>query len=142
MSQPSEERLGDAPAENKPTSARILPFERPPNDLQRAVQIRAQEALERERERGRTRPAPLRWAIMFVLALVPVVLIFAAVDGFVRAFQRMNDTYSKMPVPASTEPATADDGSSNATQEPGVVILKPIQEEQPEQAAPPPSPAQ
>jgi predicted nucleic acid-binding Zn ribbon protein len=125
MSQPSEERLGDTPAESKPTSARILPFERPPNDLQRAVQIRAQEALERERERGRTRPAPLRWAIIFVLALVPVVLIFAAVDGFVRAFQRMNDTYSKMPAPAPQSAETPD--TSATQQQPGVVILKPLE---------------
>jgi predicted nucleic acid-binding Zn ribbon protein len=137
MNQPSEERLGDPPADTEPASARILPFERPPTDLQRAVQMRAQETLERERERSRVRPAPLRWAIIFLLALVPVVLIFAAVDGFVRAFQHINETYSNMPVPANDEAPDAQDDSTS--QEPGVVMLRPVEEAQ---EAAPDSPAQ
>jgi hypothetical protein len=124
MTQSSEERLGgDSGLDPKPESARILPFQRPPTDLQRAVQIHAQEMLERERERGRTRPAPLRWTIIFVLALLPVVAVFTGVDAFVRAFHKINDKYSKMPVPAAqSEPAPAD----SITQEPGVVILQPL----------------
>ena len=48
MTQPSEERFPES-ADQPKTSARILPFERPPSDLQKAIQARAQEALERDR---------------------------------------------------------------------------------------------
>ncbi len=127
MSHSSEDRLGDLGPESKQTSARILPFQRPPTDLQRAVQMRAQEALEIERERARTKPAPLRWAIIFVLALVPVLAVVAGLDAFVRVFHHINDTYSKMPVPAA-EPQTSTEELPAAPQ-PGVVILQPLPDE-------------
>lgn len=133
MSQSSEDRLQDAAAQSELASAQILPFERPPNDLQRAVQLRAQEALDRDRDRSKRRPAPLRWAIIFLLALVPVVLLFAAVDAFVRAFQHINEMYSTMPAPTPAEGAQPPvEVSEPSAPQPGVVILQSL----PKQDAP------
>lgn len=129
MTYSSEERLDDTGSEPKSTGARILPFQRPPTDLQREIQKRAQETMERERERerDRSRPAPLRWAIIFVLALIPVGLVVTGIDAFVRAFHRINDTYSKMPAPAAqTEAAPTTEALQ---QEPGIVMLQPLPEE-------------
>lgn len=137
MSHSSEERLQHSPASAAPKTARILPFERPPTELQRAVQERAQEALERDRERSHTKPAPLRWAVIFLLALVPVLLLIAGVDAFVRVFQHINDTYSKMPAPSSETQAAPP--VQESASEPGVVMLQPLNEaegEQPAQNAP------
>lgn len=134
MSHSSEDRLHESSSEAKQTSARILPFQRPPTDLQRAVQARAQETMERERERERerTKPAPLRWAIIFVLALVPVLGIVLGVDAFVRAFHVINDKYSKMPVPqAQSEEAPL------TSSEPGVVLLQPLSEDNEASKSPP-----
>jgi hypothetical protein len=142
MSQPFEDPLRDPSASSSSKTARILPFERPPTDLQRAVQTRAQEAIERERERSRTKPAPLRWAVIFLLALVPVLLIFAGVDAFVRAFHRINETYSNMPAPAAPESAEqAAPPPAVIQQEPGVVILQPMNESQDPPPADPKAPA-
>lgn len=127
MTQPSEERFPES-ADQPKKSARILPFERPPSDLQKAIQARAQEALERDRERAKTKPAPLRWAIMFLLALVPVVLLVLGIDAFVRAFHKINDTYSKMPMPAAPE-AQAPASEPPQQQQPGVVILESLPQE-------------
>lgn len=121
MTQPSEERFHES-ADQPKTSARILPFERPPSDLQRAIQARAQEALERDRERAKTKPAPLRWTIMFLLALVPVVLLVLGIDAFVRVFHKINDHYSKLPIPAAQEAQAPAEGPRQ--QRPGVVILE------------------
>lgn len=130
MTQPSEHRFPESVDQPK-TSARILPFERPPTDLQKAIQARAQEALERDRERAKTKPAPLRWAIIFVLALVPVLLLVMGIDAFVRAFHKINDTYSKMPMPAAVQTPAPE---APRQQQPGVVILESV----PPEAAPTP----
>jgi hypothetical protein len=126
MSHQSEDRIEESapPAESDPHSAKILPFERPQSDLQRAVQMRAQEALEMDRDRKReaNKPAPLRWLIIFLIALIPVVLMFAGVDAFLRVFQKINASYSA-PAVEQAEPAP------DLTQsEPGVVMLQPYEE--------------
>lgn len=141
MNQPFEDPLHDPAAPSSSKTARILPFERPPTDLQRAVQTRAQEALERERERSRTKPAPLRWTVIFLLALVPVLLIFAGVDAFVRAFHRINETYSNMPAPAAPQSAEQAPPPEVIQQEPGVVMLQPLDESQDPPPANPEQPA-
>ncbi|HEX2495063.1 MAG TPA: hypothetical protein VHK24_14925 [Steroidobacter sp.] len=123
MSQHSEDRLDESTPPSPEQSARILPFERPQSDLQRAIQLRAQEAidLERERDREAKRPAPLRWLIVLAIAALPVVLIFGAVDGFLRAFYKVNETYNAAPAaPQSAQPEPSDLQSST----PGVVILE------------------
>lgn len=129
MTQHSEECLPEAgsPAgDGTPTGARILPFERPQSDLQRAIQLRAQERLDRERERNREerRPQPLKWAIVFAIALIPVILIFGAVDGFLRAMQKVNEMNSSAPAATSAQPMPAEE-EPPAVSQPGVVILQP-----------------
>lgn len=123
MSQHSEERLpeSEAAAATRP-GARILPFERPQSDLQRAIQQRAQEALDRDRERDREkrRPQPLKWLAIVAIASIPVVLMFGAVDGFLRAFYRVNEAINAAPPPAQERPAQLAPGST----QPGVVLLE------------------
>jgi hypothetical protein len=121
MSQHSEDRLeASAPEPVEPRSARVIPFERPQSDLQRAIQVRAQEALDRERDRATKKPAPLRWFIILLAAMVPVALIFGAVDGFLRVFYRVNEIYQSQPAPPQQQPASAPLQSST----PGVVLLQ------------------
>lgn len=102
--------------------ARILPFERPQSELQRAIQQRAQETLDLDRARAqeKRRPQPLKWITIFVLACIPVLLTVVAVDGFVRVFHKVMETYSSEPqqqqqaAPAETE----------STSQPGIVMLE------------------
>jgi hypothetical protein len=139
MTHQSEERVpsttGDSP--QAPASAQILPFERPQSDLQRAIQLRAQEAIDRDRDRDREerRPQPLKWLIILLIAAIPVVLIFGAVDGFLRAFYKINETYNSAPPPAQVEQAPA---TENVQTTPGVVLLQPYDQPAPPVAAPAP----
>lgn len=124
MTQHSEERLPETEgAASVNAGARILPFERPPSDLQRAIQQRAQEALdvEREREREKRRPQPLKWAAIFALACIPVLLTVSAVDGFVRVFHKIVATYSE----AEQQEQQAAPSEPEAAPQPGVVMLQP-----------------
>jgi hypothetical protein len=134
MSHQSEDRVDESAQEPLASqSARILPFERPQSELQRAVQLRAQEAmdLDRDRDREANKPAPLRWLIILLIAAIPVILIFAAVDGFLRAFYKVNETYSKMPAPQQQQaPAEA---SPLVSSQPGVVLLQPLEAAAPTQ---------
>lgn len=141
MTHPSEERLPDsAPADAQTSSsARILPFERPQSDLQRAIQLRAQQAidLDRDRDREKKKPQPLRWIIIAAIALIPVVLIFGAVDGFLRAFYRINETYKSAP---AGQPARQPEEPQ--VSEPGVVLLQPYGSSSSDEAAAPKSATQ
>ena len=110
MSQHSEERLPEAEGEpSVRNGARILPFERPQSELQRAIQQRAQEALDLDRERDREtrRPQPLKWLTIFALACIPVLLTIVAIDGFVRVFHKVNDMYSSEPPAQQQQPRPA-----------------------------------
>ena len=126
MNQPSDEHQDssvstehqfDAPQADPPQSS----AERPPTELQRAMQQRAQESLERSRDRAKTKPAPLKWTVMFVLALVPVLVLVAGIDAFVRVFHKINDHYSKLPVPT---PEPAPTVYEPVEQRPGIIILE------------------
>jgi hypothetical protein len=131
MSQPSEDRSPEPT--QVPKMAQVLPFERPQSELQRAVQLRAQESMARQRARASIRPNPLRRIAAFALALIPVALMFIAVDGLLRVFHHMNDLYS---TPAGTESASAAE-EPQVEAEPGVVLLQ-----VPKDVAPAPPPAQ
>jgi hypothetical protein len=126
MSQHSEERLpeteGEASVRN---GARIIPFERPQSDLQRAIQQRAQEALDLDRERDREtrRPQPLKWLTIFALACIPVLLTIVAVDGFVRVFHKVNDMYLSEPAQPQAAPSAAQ-SEPEPVSRPGVVMLE------------------
>lgn len=124
MTQHSEERLPETDgAASVNAGARILPFERPQSDLQRAIQERAQQALdlEREREREKRRPQPLKWLAIFALACIPVLLTISAVDGFVRVFHKIVATYSEAP---PTQEQQAAPSEPEAASQPGVVMLQ------------------
>ncbi|MGH8178955.1 MAG: hypothetical protein ACREV5_22065 [Steroidobacter sp.] len=134
MSQHSEDRLEQsAPGPADPQSARILPFERPPSDLQRAVQLRAQETMELERERDReaNKPAPLRWLVVMAIAVIPVYLLFSAVDAFVRVIQTISQNYSTMPAATPAEPVQPQPDLTSS--EPGVILLQPYVTQPPAQ---------
>jgi hypothetical protein len=122
MTQHSEERLPEA--EGAPSvrpGAKVLPFERPQSDLQRAIQQRAQDALDRDAEldREKRRPQPVKWLTIFALACIPVLLTIVAVDGFLRVFHKVADMYSDPPQQEQSQPAETE---SNST--PGIVILQ------------------
>lgn len=101
--------------------ARILPFERPQSELQRAIQQRAQEALDLDRERAeeKRRPQPLKWITIFALACIPVLLTIVAVDGFLRVFHKVMETYSSEPQQQQTAPA-----ETESVSRPGIVMLE------------------
>ena len=129
MNQTSDEHPDLSASEERELVAPLATADRPPTDLQRAMQQRAQESLERSRDRAKTKPAPLKWAVMFVLALVPVLALVAGIDAFVRVFHQINDYYSKLPVPA---PEPAPTVYEPVEQRPGIIILEtpPIEDEQ------------
>lgn len=123
MTQHSEERLPETEvAPSARAGAQILPFERPQSELQRAIQERAQHALDRDREldQEKRRPQPLKWLTIFALASIPVLLTIVAVDGFVRVFHKVAATYSSEP-PQEQQAAPAETESSP---QPGVVMLQ------------------
>ena len=125
MTQHSEERLLESEgAPSVRTGARILPFERPQSELQRAIQQRAQEALDRdaELEREKRRPQPLKWLTIFALACVPVLLTIVAVDGFLRVFHKVAAIYSAEPPAQEPQQAAPTDEPSQS--QPGVVMLQ------------------
>jgi hypothetical protein len=127
MSQPSEERVPDTEgAQSVRNGARIIPFERPQSDLQRAIQQRAQEALDlnRERESESRRPQPLKWLTIFALACIPVLLTFAAVDGFVRVFHKVTEMYSSEPPAQQAAPEAAQSDVEPQVSRPGIVMLE------------------
>jgi hypothetical protein len=127
MSQHSEERLPDAEgAPSVRSGARILPFERPQSELQRAIQQRAQEDIDlnRERDRETRRPQPLKWLTIFALACIPVLLTIVAVDAFVRVFHKVNAMYLSEPAQQQAAPATTESEAEPAQSRPGVVMLE------------------
>jgi hypothetical protein len=126
MTQHSEERLPETEgAPSARSGARILPFERPQSELQRAVQQRAQEALDRDSEldREKRRPQPLKRLAIFALACIPVLLTIVAVDGFLRVFHKVAAMYSSEPA-AQQQPAAPSDTQSDTPSQPGVVMLE------------------
>jgi hypothetical protein len=120
MTQSSEDRLPDQAAPSTQKSAQILPFERPRSELQKAVQLRAQEALDLDRDRTRAarKISPLRAIVIFALAAIPVYLMFSAFDSFVRVLHRVNAMLDEQPLPPAPPPVQQPGPS-----EPGVVIL-------------------
>jgi hypothetical protein len=122
MTHHSEERLPETEgAPSVRAGARILPFERPQSELQRAIQQRAQDALDRDAEldREKRRPQPVKWLTIFALACIPVLLTIVAVDGFLRVFHKVADMYSSPPQQEQAQPAETESNSS-----PGIVMLQ------------------
>lgn len=121
MSHTSEDRV---PVEAQ-EGATILPFERPQSELQKAVQMRAQEQIERirRREHAKRNPNPWRVAIVVVLAAIPVIALFSGVDAFLRAIQMYMATQAAEPAQTESQPEPPQEIESSS--EPGVVFLQP-----------------
>lgn len=136
MTQQSEERAPESTpdADNAP-GARILHLKSTPYNLQRAIQQRAQESVEREAEldREQRRPKPLKWLIIFAIACLPIVGTLFMVDGFLRVFHRYLDTVSSQEQQQAAEAEAQQDPSETTLQssQPGVVMLQPLSPQEP-----------
>jgi hypothetical protein len=124
MNHMSNDGLSEAVGASSVKTAQVIPFERPPTDLQRAIQERAQTLMDLDRERRATKPEPLKWGIMLVLALVPVLFLLTAVDAFVRVFHHVNAMYANMPEPEPVQEAGP--APTLVSDEPGVILLQPL----------------
>jgi hypothetical protein len=129
MSQQSEERLPESASADTPSlpTARIVQLKSRQSDLQRAIQLRAQQSVERERDldQERRRPKPLKWLIISAIAAVPVLLTIVAVDGFLRAFHKAMDMVITAPPPQGESPAPVEAPLLQSS-EPGVILLQPL----------------
>lgn len=137
MSQQSEERAPEStPANDDAQGARILHLKSTHYDLQRAIQQRAQESVEREAELDREarRPKPLKWAIAFVIACIPIAATLFMVDGFLRVFHQYLGTISKQEQEQAQSQAAEAEAQAPSNQ-PGVVMLQPISPQEPAPAA-------
>jgi hypothetical protein len=135
MSQQSEERVSESTPDD-PQSAQILHLKSTPYVLQRAIQQRAQESVEREAEldREQRRPKPLKWTIAFLIACVPIALTLFFVDGFLRVFHRYLDTISTQEQTQAAEAAEAAAQQAPAdttSSQPGVVMLQSVTPQEP-----------
>ncbi len=116
MTQSSEERA--VSPSSSPSSARIIPFERPQNELQRAVQQRAQERLDAEGTEPK--PSTVRRLVTFAVAMIPVAIIFS---GFLLAVQAVRVITALYLTPAPT--AAQEAPAAEEVQQPGVIMLVP-----------------
>jgi hypothetical protein len=122
MTQSSEERVPQSP--DPIISARIIPFERPQNELQRAVLRRAQEHIEAESVKPKT--SKVRKLVTFAAALVPVALTFSGFLLAVHAVRIITSLYATPETPApAAPPAVESQQESVDPEQPGVVILMP-----------------
>ncbi len=95
--------------------------------------------MERARVRASAKPNPAKRIAMFALALIPVALLFTAVDGLMRVFHHMNFLYNSpdaAPVQTQPEPAPPFDSSA----EPGMVLLQSLDTSKAPPAPPAPTP--
>lgn len=116
MTQSSEERV---PTGDDPSTARILPFERPLSELQRAVQQRAQERIEAEQIKPKV--SNVRRVMTLLAALVPVLLLLAGFLVAVQAVRFITSLYAQPPASAEAPVAVAPEEPS----QPGVIMLVP-----------------
>jgi hypothetical protein len=138
MSQPSEECLPDsASAEQSDVpGARILHMKGRQYDLQKAIQQRAQESVEREAalDQEQRRPKPLKWGIALLIAAIPIALTLTAAETFLRAFHRYldvtvetaNKQAEEQAAAAAAAAAAAEAEAPVTSNEPGVVMLSPL----------------
>jgi hypothetical protein len=120
MNDASEERVTSA-EEPLPPKARVLPFEKPQNALQRAVLVRAQEQVERQRYKPKV--APLRLVVTFCVALVPVILLLGAADVIVRGIHLLVSLHARRAPVEQSAPQQVE--QPQVEQQPGVILLVP-----------------
>src|SRR5687768_9173777 len=136
MSQQSEELVPESTPANG-DGARILHMKSTHYDLQRAIQQRAQESVEREAQLDREarRPKPLKWLIIFVIACLPIAATLFMVDGFLRVFHGYLGTVSKQQQEQAAKQAETDawvqSDTTGQPSQPGVVMLQPLSPQAP-----------
>jgi len=154
MSQHSEELLSESASaeQNGAPSARILHMKGRQYDLQKAIQQRAQESVEREAalDKEERRPKPLKWAIALIIAAIPIVLTLTAVDSFLRVFHKYMGTVSEQAqqqqeqaeAEAAAAAAAAEAAAPLKSNEPGVILLQPLRAPEKGQSQPQSTPPQ
>lgn len=120
MNQQPEDHLSDEPA---PQMARVIPFEKPPSDLQRAIQIRAQERINAESVKSRK--SPMRSIVGLAMALVPVLLIFSGFFVAVQAVRLITSLYATPQSQEASAPEAYTAEPEVQVVQPGVVMLVP-----------------
>ena len=137
MTQQSEERVPEStPSADDQPGARILHLKATPYDLQRAIQQRAQESVEREAEldREERRPKPLKWLIIFAIACLPIMVTLFMVDSFLRVFHRYLSTTSQQQqqqMQSAEDDSQVPSGTTLQSNQPGVVLLQPMNPQEP-----------
>ncbi len=138
MSQQSEECLPESAQseQNEASGARILHMKGRQYDLQKAIQQRAQESVDREAalDKEQRRPKPLKWGIALIIAAIPIALTLTAADTFLRAFHRYLDVTvetsnrqaEEQAAAAAAAAAAAEAQAPVTSNEPGVVMLSPL----------------
>lgn len=136
MSQQSEELLPESPTADSAAGARILHLKGRQYDLQKAIQQRAQDSVDREAalDQAERRPKPLKWGIALLIAAIPIGFTLFAVDSFLRVFHRYLDVTVETANKQAEEQAAAAAAAAAAAEalepvtssEPGVVMLSPL----------------
>ena len=135
MSQQSEEELLPESAQTEPNAvpgARILHLKSRQYDLQKAIQQRAQESVEREAalDEEERRPKPLKWLVILAIAAIPAVLTLTAVDSFLKVFHKylgvVVESVEQQQKEAEAAAAAAAEAEGPLQSQPGVVMLQPF----------------
>ncbi|HEY0940573.1 MAG TPA: hypothetical protein VGE08_10795 [Steroidobacter sp.] len=150
MSQQSEECVAESAQSEaeKQQSARILHLKSRQYDLQKAIQQRAQESLEREAalDKEERRPKPLKWLVVASIAAIPAILTLTAVDGFLKVFHKylgvvtaQVEQQQKEAEAAAAAAEAAEAAAGPVQTQPGVVMLQslPAATPAPQQSAAP-----
>ncbi len=139
MSQQSEERAAESAQSEaeQQQSARILHLKSRQYDLQKAIQQRAQEALDREAamDKEERRPKPLKWLVVAAIAAIPAILTLTAVDGFLKVFHKylgvVTAQVEQQQREAVAAAAAAEAAAAPIQNQPGVVMLQSLPAEAP-----------
>jgi hypothetical protein len=133
MSQQSEESLTEP---NATQGARVVHLKARQYDLQKAIQQRAQESVEREAalDEEQRRPKPIKWLIAMAIAAIPALLTLTAVDGFLKVFHKYLDVavqsaerqQAEAEAAAAAADAAAEAAAPLTSNEPGVIMLQPL----------------
>lgn len=104
--------------------ARVIPFEKPQTVLQRAVQMRAQEQIERLQYKPKI--PPWRLFVTLCVAVLPVLVLLGAADIAVRGIHLLITLHAaKQPAEQSAPAPQVEPAPVQA--QPGVVLLVPSQ---------------
>jgi hypothetical protein len=135
MSQQSEECLPESAQEpNGQPGARILHMKARQFDLQKAIQQRAQESVEREAalDKEERRPKPVKWIVALAIASLPALLTLSAVDSFLKVFHKYLNVAAESAEQQQREAEAAAAAAAAAAEaegpmqtQPGVVMLLP-----------------